>query len=278
MSFEYITTEHDRLLKGGGGGGGGAGGGGASSGGLFVLWLGSDGDGPSKGFWWGFGLGLVALNIILVFLVLNYIRFRARKRKDKFRDAVTQAQAHVQKNILQYHDGKNEITASTAWRPVNGWYLAEYYERGHGNVKSFVNLRFVGSTETAKNVDGDTGYLSNTSNNCWTILGEGKDADGDFEVTQGRLAPNGEAFWIEKQGKRHILVRGSFSREHDKLYGGEWTADNGISGRFTRFVLVQRTSTFPEEGAADLETGSPSDNQTALETDPSEICDTYSEK
>ena len=61
----------------------------------------------------------------------------------------------------------------------------------------------------------------------WKITGEGKDADGKFQITEGWVAPTGKAYWVESQEWRQILNTGIFDFA-EGTYRGRWYADNGV--------------------------------------------------
>lgn len=246
----YFFETHSRHLKGGGGGGGGGGGaGGGGAGGCpgpgTGLLLAGGGNGLSKRALWGILLGCVGINALLFFLLLEYCRHVGRQKKAAFRQAVAQATTHVNKSILEHGNNKGSKETTTSSGPISGRYKGEYYERGHGNVESVTNLQFnshlvvdTPAKFASSQVTMDYNFsLENQPH--WTVVGDGKDADGEFTITRGCVAPNGEAFWIERQGARHILVRGAFRQ--DRFYGGTWHASNGITGEFTRFVLIERS-------------------------------------
>lgn len=109
--------------------------------------------------------------------------------------------------------------------PVSGTYNSSYSENGR-TCKSTVYLAF--ETEP-KSLSG------------WIVRGHGHDADGGFRVTEGRVAANGEAYWIEKQGSREVLNSGCFDFK-SSTFCGQWLASNGVKSKFTYFKLLDGSS------------------------------------
>ncbi|KAL7579061.1 hypothetical protein ACA910_019099 [Epithemia clementina (nom. ined.)] len=101
-------------------------------------------------------------------------------------------------------------TTTTGTGPTSGTYRFTYYKDGLP-FQSTSHLRFEPSDTDAK---------------TWKIFGHGKDADGEFSITEGSVSGStGNAQWVEKSKDRLVLNTGTFNFVNNKFSGG-WKLSN----------------------------------------------------
>jgi hypothetical protein len=100
--------------------------------------------------------------------------------------------------------------------------------------------------------------LQPTGGRGFAIDGSGLDSDGTCNIIEGRMAPDGQAYWIEQQGSRQILSRGVFTTtakttccmtvrggiDEDggivpEFFHGRWRSSNGVAASYINFTLDQ---------------------------------------
>jgi uncharacterized membrane protein len=99
--------------------------------------------------------------------------------------------------------------------------------------------------------------LQPTGGRGFAIDGSGSDSDGTFDIIEGLMAPDGQAFWIEQQGSRQILSTGVFTTtakttssigvvhgvidEHAGMvpvfFKGQWQSSNGFAASYVSYAL-----------------------------------------
>jgi hypothetical protein len=101
--------------------------------------------------------------------------------------------------------------------------------------------------------------LQPTGRRGFAIDGSGSDSDGTCNIIEGRMAPDGQAYWIEQQGSRKILSTGVFTTtakttsssmtvdsgiDEDAgtapvFFHGQWRSSNGVAAKYINFALDQ---------------------------------------
>jgi hypothetical protein len=98
--------------------------------------------------------------------------------------------------------------------------------------------------------------LRPTGGRGFAIDGSGSDSDGTFDIIEGLIAPDGQAYWIEQQGSRQILSTGVFTNtakttnsmgvyggidEHagtvSAFFKGQWQSSNGFAASYVSYAL-----------------------------------------
>jgi hypothetical protein len=97
--------------------------------------------------------------------------------------------------------------------------------------------------------------LRSTGGRGFAIDGSGSDSDGTCNIIEGRIAPDGQAYWIERQGSRRILSMGFFTTstkmtsslfhcgiDEDagtvpEFFHGRWRSSNGVAAFYDSFAL-----------------------------------------
>ena len=95
--------------------------------------------------------------------------------------------------------------------PISRVYVGSYKE-GYTTFENHVNLVFT--------------PMDKQGCRFWKITGQGKDADGTFEIVEGWRSASGKAFWIERQQGRSVLNEGTFDNSNN--FQGRWHASNGV--------------------------------------------------
>jgi hypothetical protein len=159
-----------------------------------------------------------------------------------------------------HHDDTIGSPTATTTEKLVGTYTASYRENGK-LCNSRTNMVFTS--------------LRPTSGRGFAISGSGSDSDGTFDIIEGLMAPDGQAYWIEQQGKRQILSTGVFTTTATKttssmmtaddsgiideyagttvpvFFQGQWQSSNGVVASYDNYALDTTTNQHDiEHGAA----------------------------
>jgi len=141
------------------------------------------------------------------------------------------------------NNAKNDVISAshhhlhqTRFLPMNGKYECSYYDSSNNiTCYSEVMLRFVKEEEV--------------SSSFFCITGSGKDNNGEFVITEGKIAQNGKAYWIEKSGSwwpgllvyrwpKRVVNHGTFSfYPGEGWFDGFLRSNNGLDAKYIDFSL-----------------------------------------
>jgi hypothetical protein len=156
--------------------------------------------------------------------------------------------------IIASNNNHDDIIGSSTATTTElvGTYTASYRENGK-LCNTRTNMVF---TPLRRSTGGGRGYA---------IDGSGSDSDGTFDIIEGLMAPDGQAYWIEQQGSRKILSTGFFTTTAAKttssmmtvdggiideyagttvpvFFQGQWQSSNGVAASYDSFTLDTTTN------------------------------------
>ncbi|KAL7508988.1 hypothetical protein ACHAWX_000742 [Stephanocyclus meneghinianus] len=219
-----------RSLRGGSGGGGGGSGGysggtGSSSGSSSC-----NGDCEGSGYEW---LLFIVGTVLSMFFGCFYYYYYYKKRKANIEAAMNKdmdfdvAVSEARRNIA--YASPSPSSCDVKYQTYSGIFDTKYSDRGK-TLTTVLTLRLIN--------DGTGGY---------EIGGEGSDADGTTKVTDGFIAYDGSAWWLEEtfSGKDtglKVLSNGTFDFGNN-TFSGSWRSSSKYQGSYVSFLGRDVTKT-----------------------------------
>jgi len=249
--YSFNENGYERMLKGGGGGGSSYSGGGAYG---YNSGNNHNNSGNSK-----IPIGVIIMMIAFpIFGILACICIC----KKKATQLAKQTGENFEKQVIDAKTNfKDELLRSSGtvsgFKPKSGLYNVIYIEEGR-EMNAETHLNF-----TLDKID-----------NCYTLSGKSKDADGETQIMDGRASLGGKAWWKERNISgsvgMQVLNTGTFNYQ-DNTFQGRWSASTGVSGSFKSFLLVREdanSSNDLEEGVGDPIQAQPVINAYPVEQSP----------